>query len=92
MGPSGRGRPASEIRLVTLPSSPLESLSSISGKEEPTELFAYNDLAEVGRTTPAGRRAAKATLPHFVQRIAILVVAATVAAVLLDHDLGLAGA
>jgi len=72
MGPPGRGRPASEIRLVTLPSSPLESLSSISGKEEPTELFAYNDLGEAGRTTPAGRRVAKAALPHFVRRIACL--------------------
>jgi len=29
MGPPGRGRPASEIRLATLPSSPLESLSSV---------------------------------------------------------------
>jgi len=90
MGPPGRGRPASEIRLATLPSSPLESLSSISGKEEPTELFAYNDLAEAGRTTPAGRRVAKAALPHFVQCIALLVVAVIVAVVLLDH--GLAGA
>jgi len=44
MGPPGRGRPASEIRLATLP--------SVFGKEEPTELFAYNDLAEAGRTTP----------------------------------------
>jgi len=61
MGPPGRGRPASEIRLGKVLSSPLESLSSIFGKEETTELFAYNDLAEAGRTTPAGRRAAK---PH----------------------------
>jgi len=82
MGPPGRGLPASKIRLATLP--------SVFGKEEPTELFAYNDLAEVGRTTPAGRRAAKAALPHFVRRIAILFVAVTVAAVLLDLDLGLA--
>jgi len=52
MGPPWRGRPASEIRLATLPSSPLDSLSFIFGKEEPTELFAYNDLAEAGRTTP----------------------------------------
>jgi len=43
-GSAGRGLPASEIRLVTLP--------SVFGKEEPTELFAYNDLAEAGRTTP----------------------------------------
>jgi len=31
MGPPWRGLPASEIRLATLPSSPLESLSSVSG-------------------------------------------------------------
>jgi len=31
-------------------------------------------------------------LPHFVRRIALLVVAVTVAVVLLDHDLDLAGA
>jgi len=87
MGPPGRGRPASKIRLATLPSSPLESLSSVFGKEEQTELFAYNDLADAGRTTPSGRRAAKAILPHFVQCIALLVVAVTVAVVLLDHGL-----
>jgi len=52
MGPPGRGLPASKIRLGTVPSPPLESLSSVFGKEEPTELFAYNDLTEAGRTTP----------------------------------------
>jgi hypothetical protein len=31
MGPPWRGLPASEIRIGTLPSSPLESLSSVSG-------------------------------------------------------------
>jgi len=84
MGPPRRGRPASKIRLASLP--------SVFGKEEPTELFAYNDLAEAGRTTPAGRRVAKAAFPHFVRRIALLVVAVMVAVVLLDHDLDLAGA
>jgi len=52
MGPPGRGLPASEIGLGKVPSSPLESLPSVFEKEEPTELFGYNDLAEAGRTTP----------------------------------------
>jgi len=87
MGPPGRGRPASEIRLGRSPHRRWTRSPPSSGRRSQPSSSRTTIWRKPVVQPLAGRRAAKAALPHFVRRIAILVVAATAAIVLLDHDL-----